>query len=182
MLTDVKTQKNQDVWNVSGPTSAGLVTFGNALAKKMDSNATIYSTKNDSALLAYVAAMETQQPQQRIKLLQAAVHDDPSFGQAYLAFAQTLAQSGVTNFGPLLKEADSHRLSFSPLDQLRYAAMTKQLSHAPLAEQAKTTQALLNMAPNDVPALATLGSLRFLQGDVSATKQLLRKALRSRSG
>lgn len=177
VLTDVKTQKNQDVWTVNGPTTAGLVTFGNALAKKMDSSATIYSTKNDRALLAYLAAMETQQPQQRIRMLQAAVHDDPSFGQAYLAFAETLAQNGVTNFAPLLKEADAHRLSFTPLDQLRYTAMTKQLSHAPLADQAKATQALLNMAPNDVPALATLGSLRFLQGDVSATKKLLRQAL-----
>ena len=177
VLSDVKTQKNQDVFTVSGPTNAGLVTFGNALAKKIDSNATIYSTRNDEALLAYVAAMEAQNPQQRLKMLQVAIHDDPSFGQAYLAVVQALAQRGTVNFGPLLKEAGAHRQSFTPLDQLRYTAMTKQLTHAPLAEQAKATQALLNMAPNDVPALATLGSQKFLLGDPAATKQLLRKAL-----
>lgn len=177
VLTDAATQKNRDVWTVNGPLSAGMVTFGNALAKKMDSSATLYSTKNDQALLAYVAAMQARQPQQRIRMLQAAVHDDPAFGQAYLTFVQTLIQSGVQNFAPLLKEAEAHRSSFTPLDQAKFAAMQKQLSHAPLAEQAAATQAVLNVAPNDVPAMATLGSEKFLLGDVDATKKLLRKAL-----
>ncbi|HEX4229125.1 MAG TPA: tetratricopeptide repeat protein [Bryobacteraceae bacterium] len=177
VLTDSATQKNHDVWTVNGPINAGFVTFGNALAKKMDSSATIYSTKSDQALLAYVAAMQARQPQQRIKMLQEAVHYDPAFGQAYLTFVQTLIQNGVQNFAPLVKAADAHRASFTPLDQARFAAMQKQLSHAPLAEQATATQAVLKIAPNDVPALATLGSEKFLLGDVDATKKLLREAL-----
>ncbi|MGC2656461.1 MAG: tetratricopeptide repeat protein [Bryobacteraceae bacterium] len=177
VLTEISSQKNRGVWAVNGPVSAGLVTFGNALAKKMDSFATIYSTKKDQALLAFVAAIQAQQIQQKVNMLQTALKADPAFGQAYITFAQTLLQNGVQNFGPLLKQADAHRTAFSPLDQLRFAALSKQLSHAPVAEQAKATEAILKLAPNDVPALATLASQRFLTGDVNATRTLLRKAI-----
>jgi tetratricopeptide (TPR) repeat protein len=177
VVTEMATQKNHDVFSVNGPLTAGVVTFGNALAKKMDAAATIYSTKNNQALLAYVAAMQAQQPQERLKMLQMALQDDAAFGQAYLTFAELLAQSGVQNLSPLLKQAEAHRAAFTPLDQARFDALSKQLSHAPIAEQAKATEAVLKVAPNDVPALATLGSQRFLQGDTQGSKDLLRKAL-----
>lgn len=175
-ITNLATQRITASGDVNGPSSAGVLVTVNNLAKRIDPQSTEFSTKNDRAWQAYTATAASSSLQTRVQMLNAAIDADPAFGLAYLALAQTLNQAGQ-NVAPILAAAASHRNAFIPLDRVRFAALSARLSHAPLAEQANATAAVLQLAPNDVDALATLGSERFLQNNGAEGERLLKRAL-----
>ena len=176
-VTNLSTQRVTASGDVNLPSSVGVLAVVNAVAKRIDPQATEFSTKNDKAWQAYTAAAASSNVQTRVQMLNTAVSTDPNFGLAYLVLAQVLNQAGGQNIEPLLASAASHRNAFTPLDRARFAALLARTSHAPLADQANATAALLQLAPNDVDALATLGSDRFLQGNAGDGERLLNRAL-----
>ena len=175
-VTELATQRNREVVRVEGPSSSGLLPPVNALAARLSNGAIGFSTKNEPALQAFVAAAETSNGQTRIGMLNQAIRSDPAFGLAYLALADTLAQSGQ-DAAPVLAAAASHRSSFTRLDRVRYDLIAARLSHARLARQQQAARAVLQVAPNDVDALAALSSAQFLVGDGAAGQQSLHRAL-----
>jgi tetratricopeptide (TPR) repeat protein len=175
-VTDLATQRNRQVFRIEGSSSGGLLPSVNALATRLNDGATYFSTKNDLALRAFVGAAETSDFRTRIGMLDQAIRVDPSFGLAYLALADTLAQARQDS-APLVAIAASHRSSFTPLDRVRYDLVSARLSHAPLSKQEQAARAILQIAPNDLDALAALGSARFLTGDRTAGQQALNRAL-----
>lgn len=175
-LTDVATQRNRQVIRVEGPFSAGLLSPVNALAKRLNDGATNFSTQNERALEIFTAAAETSNLERRIQLLNDAIHADPAFGLAYLALLETRAQAGQDTRA-LIATAASQRSSFRPVDRVRFDAMAARLSHAPLTAQEKAASAVLQLAPNQLDALAALGSERFLAGDGLSGERLFRQAL-----
>ena len=174
-ITDLSTQRNRAVIDVGGPSSEPLDCV-NALAKRIDPQATAFSTRNDRAWQAYTGAAASSSLETRTQMLHSAVAGDPAFGLAYLVWAETLAQAGQ-NPAAVLNVAASHRGAFTPLDKVRFDALMARTSHAPLAEQEKTNRAVLELAPNDVDALATLGSVRFIEGNAGDGERLLKHAL-----
>lgn len=181
-VTSLSTQRNTRADAVDGPSSAGVLAAVNALAKRVDPQSSAFSTSNEHAWQTYTVAAAAQNAQERARLLSAAIQADPAFGLAYLVLAQTLTRAGDNNLTPLMAAAAAHRNSFTPLDQARFAALVSRTLRAPLAEQAKATAAVLQVAPNDVDALATLGSERFLQGDAKDGEGLLNRALELNPG
>jgi tetratricopeptide (TPR) repeat protein len=175
-MTDLNTQRNRQVIRVEAPSTSGLLPPLNALAMRLSDSAMDFSTKNELALQAFVAAAESSSPQTRIGLLNQAIRVNPAFGLAYLALADTLAQSGQDP-AAVLASAASHRSSFTPLDRVRYDLIAARLSHAPLARQQQAARAVLQIAPNDLDALAALGSAQFLVGDGAAGQRSLSRAL-----
>lgn len=174
-VTDLATQRARAVVTVNGPSSAGALTPINALAKRVDPHAADFSTNNDQAWAAYTAAASTSDPHARQGLLQTAIGNDPAFGLAYLVLAELETQRGGAE--PVLAEARKHRDAFTPLDQARFNALLSRTSHAPLPQEAAATAAVLKLAPNDLDAMTTLGSMRFLEADAQDGERLLRRAL-----
>src|SRR5690349_19801911 len=156
-LTDLSTQRNGQIIHVEGSASGGLLPALDTLATRLNDGATYFSTKNDRAFQAFVDGAQTSNPQTRIQMLNRAVATDPAFGLAYLALADTLAQAGQDS-GPLLATAGNHRNSFTPVDRARFDLVAARLSHAPLAKEEQAARAVLQVAPNDLDALAALGS------------------------
>ena len=176
-LTDLSTQRALDVFVLNGSSRTGLVAALNELAGRIDQNSGSFSTKKESALSAYVQAVTSPNAESRIPDLEKAIGLDPGFGLGYLTLAQAQAQAGSPDLTDTIANANSRRARFIPLDQARLDSFNKRASHAPLAEQAKATQALADLAPNDVETLTLLGSQRFLLADAAAGERLLRRAL-----
>ena len=113
----------------------------------------------------------------RAQRLRDAIGADPAFGLAYVSLVETAALIPGENVEQFVGEAAGHRNSFTPIDQARWNAVTARFSHAPLARQASTTAAILQLAPNDVDALTALASDSYLEGDASEGDRLMRRAL-----
>ena len=176
-ITNLSNQRVTAAEEVDSASSAGMLATVNALAKRIDTQSSEFSTKNEQAWQAYTVAAGSPNAQTRLEMLHRAVIADPTFGLAYLVLAQVLNQAGGQNLAPLLAAAATHREAFTPLDRARLASLAARTSHAPLEQQANATAAVLQLAPNDVDALATLGSQRFLQNNADEGERLLKRAL-----
>lgn len=176
-VTDNKTQQDRHVIELSSASSSGLLQLLNDLARDLDSAATSFSTKNNRALQAYVTAASTANQQQRISALTDAISIDPSFGLGYIGLADTRLQFTPTALPSLLQRASLHKSSFTPLDRARFNAFLARFSHAPINQQESAFQTILQIAPNDVDALVTTGSLSFLHGDATDGTKYLQRAL-----
>lgn len=175
IVTDLQTQSNQSVVSIEGPSSAGPLAAVNALAKRIDPDAVEFSTKNAEAWQQYTTASGTADVRQRSQLLETAIQTDRGFGLAYLVLAEMAGQSGA---GSVLQEAAKHRDAFTPVDRARLDSLLARASGAPLPQLATAVTALLKLAPNDIDALTSLGSVRFLAGDAAEGERLLNRALR----
>jgi len=175
-LTDLATQRNREVVRVEAPSPGGFVPALNALAKKLNPEASAFSTNNVQAVQALTTAAESANLQTRVQLLSGAIAADPSFGTAYIVLAESLAQAGQ-DAGAILAKAAGHLSSFTPLDRARFNLLAARLSHASLAQQEQATSAVLGIAPNDGDALAALGAQRFLLGDAQGGERVLTRAI-----
>jgi Flp pilus assembly protein TadD len=175
-ITDLATQCNREVLTMENSGSV-LVPALNELAKRIDSGASDFSTKNDRALQAYVAAAQSPNPRTRVQLLSDAIRADTEFGLGYIALLEIVAPTGQENIASVLASARSHENSFTPLDRARFEAVASRLTHAQLPDQAKAAEAVLRLAPNDVDTLASLGTVKFLEGDANGGQQHFGRAL-----
>lgn len=171
-ITDLSTQRNRNVFSIEGG-SADMLRELNTLAKRIDANASEFSTRSVRALQVFTLAAESPDTRVRAKLLESATGIDPAFGLAYVAAAETSA----SNAAQILAMGASHRNSFTPFDRARFDALMSRVSRAPLPAQADREAAVLRIAPNDVDALTTLGSVRFLLGDAAAGERSFNRAL-----
>lgn len=176
-VTSLSTQRNTQVIDASGPSSAGALARVTALAKRIDSQASAFSTQNEQAWRDYTQAAATQNPEARAQLLANAIAADPAFGLAYLVLAQLRSQTAASGTAALIKTAEEHLRSFTPLDQARAAAFLARAGHAPVADQTRTADAVVSLAPNDVEALATSAADHFLEADAGNGERLMNRAL-----
>lgn len=177
VITGLALQKVEQTFVVARPDSAGLIAAADALAKEIDPRASLFSTHSDAALKSYTLAAASADPQARMAALQQAIGIDPGFGLAYISALDTASPRGLEAAQNLLREASAHDSEFTQLDQARFAAIRARLTHQPLADQAAAAAALLRTTPNSLDAIVNLASLRFLEGDGGAGKQLLQKGL-----
>jgi Tfp pilus assembly protein PilF len=171
VVTDLSTQRARQAIESEGPESEGLIARLNAVSKRLDpKRASAFSTRSDKALQAFAAAAAAPAEDARSRLLQEAVAIDPAFGLAQSALLEA-PPGGVPTVDPRVVAR------FVPLDRARYAALVARVHHAPIAAQAARQTAILNVAPNNVNALAELGWFSFLQGKPAEGKRLLGKAM-----
>jgi Flp pilus assembly protein TadD len=176
-LVNAATQKSIGVKSVDAPSVAAIIPALNALAKQVDSSATDFATKNQTALQAFAGAAAEANPQNRFQLFGKAASTDPAFGLAYIAMLDMVGPTGEQNAKPFLDEAAKHRDAFTPYDKAKFDLLAIRLKHSTTAEQVKAAQAVLTVAPNDIDALAVLGNNRFLEGDVNGGETALNHAL-----
>ena len=177
VFTDLHTQRNRNVLEIDGPSPAGLVGSINRLAKRIDEHASDFSTNSERALQAFTGAAESTQLQARVQMVREAASIDPAFGLAYIMWLEMAAQSAPQAISGIMATAKNHVPSFTGLDRARFNTLAARLLHAPLPQQEASLRTLLQLAPNSVDALATLGSLRFLEGDPGSGGRLLGRAL-----
>ncbi len=170
-LTSLRTQQNENVWVAEEPRRVGLIPLLDRLAKLVDpQRASPFSTRSGEALATFTSAVASSNPSDRQQLLLSATQRDPAFGLAQIALVEN-ARPGA------LPDASSPPVAqFVPLDRARWNALTARLRHASLADQASADETILQLAPNNVEALARLGSQRFLQGNAKEGERLLQKA------
>lgn len=178
---DLSSQMVVDTFVVTEPEPDGVIGAADEVAKHLDAHASVFSTRSEKALQAYVQGIAAngagRELKSRITELQSAIELDPGFGLAYLSAIDAASPSNPATIHDLLEQASIHRGRFTPLDQARFDAVYARLSHQSLSVQAAASAALLKVTPNSLDALVSLASLRFLQGDSPAGQQLLRRAL-----
>lgn len=172
-LRDLQTQRNRRMVQGGGP-AAGLIATLNGLAKKIDADATDYSTKNKKALRAFAEAAQTSDTKKQLEALNQAIALDPAFGMAYITKIHVLATIKGGDVKALLDQAQAHKEAFTPLDRARFDELAARVSHAPLNQRVSTASALLQIAPSNLDALTGLAAVRFLQGDEKGAALLKR--------
>ncbi|MCU1293245.1 MAG: hypothetical protein JWP08_2095 [Bryobacterales bacterium] len=181
-IFDLSSQRVSDAFVVTQPKSSGIISAANALAIHLDEHASAFSTRREDALQKYEEGVTASDPNVRMNNLQKASELDPTFGLAYLSAIELTAQTNPSATGDLLQQASGHKGQFIPLDRVRLDAISARLSHAPLAYQIAASARLARLTPNSLDALVSLASLRFLQGDGAAGKQLMQRSLFLRPG
>ena len=177
VLTGNSTQKDSRYISVSGAASAGVLPLLNAVAKRLDSDASVFSTKNDRALQSYVKAATSTIPQTRVDALTDAISIDPSFGLAYIGLLEVDAQTAPQSIPALLQLGASRRSTFTRYDRARFDSFLARYSHAPIPQQEAALRTVLQIAPNESDALVGLGSLSGLSGDAGAATRYFERAL-----
>ena len=168
------TQRGVPVVDQPVDLSGNLINSLDALAHRLDpQGAQPFSTHNGSALKYFVQGAMAATPQARAELLRSAIEEDPRFGLAYIALAETVGPTALAGVHPEM---------FSALDSARWTALAARLKQAPPEQQIQAQLAVLRLAPNDVDALANLGALRFLTGNRKEGERHLRRAVELNPG
>jgi tetratricopeptide (TPR) repeat protein len=175
-VTDLKTQKDVDVYSVESQRAESFIDVANRLAKKLSSDATPFSTKNDGALRDFVGAFNAQGHKQA-EALNRAVQSDHNFGLAYLTFIQAVARQDPRFTQKLINDAASHRDKFTPLDGARFDLLIGRLTGAPPKQLAASASAVLAIAPRDIGSMMALAQLRLADDKTTEAISTLHDAL-----
>ncbi len=176
-LVDVATQKTTGTEEEEASSAATLIPALDELAKRIDSEAGSFSTKNTEALKSLANAADQRDPQKRRELLQNAVTTDPNFGLGYFLLLELTARLGPNAYKPILDEAQTHRAGFTPYDRARFDLVSLQLARAPMSQRTAAAEALLKVAPNDIDGLSIMSGIRFLSGDVNGAVEAINRAI-----
>ncbi len=176
-LFNLASQKNTATNQVEADSPADLISSVNVLAKRIDEHASDFSTRNVEVVKEFAGAAQSSNPQQKIDFLQKAVAADHSFGLGYLLLVEMLSSAGPPATKPVIDQALANRRSFIPIDQARFDLILSRLARDPLSKQSAAAQAVLKVAPNDLDALALVGSIKFLTGDASGGEQAMLRVI-----
>ncbi len=178
-ITDLAAQLNRRVIDVEDET---FIAAADDLAKRLDVQSSPFSTASDAALQAFSKSLDAPDVKTRMASVTAAIAADPRFGLAHVARLEIAAASGTADPAPFIAEGTRDRAGFRPVDRARFDALVSRLTHAPLADQEKTTADVLRYLPNDADSNAMLGSLQFLSGDLTGGTRSLTKAVELNPG
>jgi hypothetical protein len=176
-MVDAATHKVSKVESADASSVSVILPALNTLARKIDPSAIDFATKNQQAWQSFTTSQSSNNPQQRAQFLNQAISLDPGFGFAWVSLIEMIAPNRQTDLKNLIDEGKSHRNSFDPYDRARFDVAMNRLSNAAPADQIRSAQAVLGLAPNDLDVLTTLGNYQILAGNYSAGEQSLRHAV-----
>jgi tetratricopeptide (TPR) repeat protein len=176
-LVDAATHKVVRVEKADASSSSVLLPALNQIARKIAPDAIDFSTKNQQAWQAYATAESNNNPQQRAQFLNQAISMDANFGYAWVSLVEMIPAGRQTNMQGMIGDAKSHRAAFDAYDRARFDMVLNNLTNPPLADDIKSAQVVLALAPNDLNAMSALGNYQILAGDSAAGEQSLRKAV-----
>lgn len=175
-LVDPANHKVVRVESADASSASVLLPSLNALAKKLDASAVDFSTKSQQAWQTFAQAEGSTNPQQRFQFLTQALAQDASFGAAAVGAVDMIQPNRQADYKAVIDGAKNHRDSYTPFDRAKFDMALNRLSNAPPADQIKSAQEALKLAPNDLEVLTTLGNYQILAGDTEAGEQALRRA------
>ncbi len=179
VITDTATQRDVRTL-VSHHLGAGgpdLIGQLNELAKTIDSAATEFSTRSESAFQLFSMGLSTAESQVKAQCMKEAIASDPSFGLAYVVLLQALGGGHHDETDATLKRAEGHRDTFIPLDRARFDVLRGQLSRSSAEDQISASENLLKLAPNEPDALATLALALLRKGRQPDAEKAIGRAL-----
>jgi Flp pilus assembly protein TadD len=176
-VVDVATQKTTSTEEEEASSAATLIPALDKLAKRIDSDAEQFSTRNTEAVKLLAGAAEQRDPEKRRELLQEAVTIDHNFGLGYFLLLEMTARQGPNTYKLILDEARTHRTGFTPYDRARLDLISLQLTRAPMSQRRAAAEALLRVAPNDIDGLSIVSGIRFLNGDVNGAVETINRAI-----
>jgi Flp pilus assembly protein TadD len=176
-LVDAATHKVVQVEKADASSSSVLLPALNQVAKKIAPEAIDFSTRNQQAWQAFVTAEGNNDPQQRAQFLNQAISQDQNFGYAWVSLIEMIAPGRQSDMKSVIDQAKSHVTSFDPYDRARFDLAMDRLTNPGPAVEIKHAQAILQLAPNDLNAMSTLGSYQILAGESAAGEQSLRHAV-----
>jgi len=161
----------------AGPVTAGLLPLADDVARQLDPAAHRSGTKNETALKAYVAGLNTSDPSTAIESLNRAITADPDFGQAYLTLVQlSLSAHDSASAERYLGLARARGEAISPVDRARIDVAAAELSGNSDA-LAKALAALSRVTPADLNLLRNLANTELAARHYGPAIEYFTKAL-----
>jgi tetratricopeptide (TPR) repeat protein len=176
-IVDATTEKVLKVAASDASSASVILPALNTLAKKIDPDAIEFSTRIQAAWQALATAEENTNPQQRAQFLNQAISRDQNFGFAWVSLMEMIVPNRQADLQNMIDEGKAHRAGFSPFDRAKFDLVLDRLSNAAPAEQIRSAQEALKLAPNDLEVLTTLGNYQLLQGDLAGGEKSLRRAI-----
>ena len=94
VIEDLQANRMSNRYAAAGSAADGVLSLANALARRLDERARSYATRSETALEAFSKGMAASDPAERAAGFENAVAADPDFGEAYVAWAESLAGAG----------------------------------------------------------------------------------------
>jgi tetratricopeptide (TPR) repeat protein len=174
-LFDAASQKIERTLSVSG--SQGIVPLADALAAQLAERPPQFETRSVEALREYCMALESADPAAATQAFSRSVAADPSFGQAYVGWAQLAArQNNATEAQRILSLAEARANSLSYVDRARLESLAARL-RGDFSANARALEKVARFRPADIGLLrqvaqAELDARRFPQAARSLREAL----------
>jgi Flp pilus assembly protein TadD/TolB-like protein len=165
-----------------GAISAGLLPLAAAVARQLDPGARLPGAKNETALEAYIAALDSPDPTASAESLARALSADPDFGAAYLMLVElSLSRQDRVGAERALATARARGDAIPAIDRARLDVAAAQLS-GNAAALSESLAALSRLAPADLSLLRNLAATELAARRYPAAIEYFRKALAVQPG
>jgi tetratricopeptide (TPR) repeat protein len=160
-LEDLRTSRMTRTLAADGLLSAGLVPLANALARQIGVKARPYGTRSEQALEAFAKALAAVEPAASATEFERAVSADPDFGDAYVAWVESLAARGdLTGAQRVLSLAAARGTRIHEVSRDRLSLIDASL-RGDSQSKLKALAAMARKTPGDVQARRSLARAEF---------------------
>jgi tetratricopeptide (TPR) repeat protein len=160
-VNDPVTGKTVDSFTLASPNAGDVYGLSDAAARRLANPVTPFDTQNDAAIASWSRGIEDSDYSQAVSDYEAAVHADPNFASAWLAWSGTAAAHGDrAGAQKILEDAQQHAANFSELNRARLKLAGAKLS----GDRAALLAAMNNLGrllPDDVDNTRAVGDLNF---------------------
>lgn len=153
-LRGVRSQKTEREFDLVTPLSGAALRAGQEIAQRIAPSARPFGTRNAAALQAYAEGFQAASLERLREGLEKAVALDPNFGEAWVALAQTLAETGRGDAArAAITKAKAHASAMNAVERARLDWLTASLDGDAVA-QAAAVENLAKLLPHDPAILA----------------------------
>ena len=158
---DASHQKIDSTLDATAPESEGIIRLADALAKQLTTPVRPFETQNAAALREYCTGLESPEPAAAVQAFSRAVHVDPDFGEAYVAWTQLwVAQHDRAKAQRILALAAARGNAIAELSRARLEVIAADLS-GNLSASARALETLGRFNPADIGLLRQLAQVNL---------------------
>ena len=145
----------------TGPVTEGIIHLVDRAARRIAKDVGAVPTRQESALKAYVAGLESPDSSSASRWLQQAVEADPAFGAAYLRWMQLAAsRNDRPEAEKVLEIAEARGIGLTPVDRARLALEAAGIRKDP-AGRLRALRELAQRSPSDAMVARGLADAEF---------------------
>jgi tetratricopeptide (TPR) repeat protein len=168
VIEDLRTNRMSKRYTAGGSTADGILSLANALARTLDHRARSYTTRSEKALEAFSKGMAASDPVERAAGFEGAVAADPDFGDAYVAWAESLANAGdQPGARRVLSLAESRGTRIDEASRSRLGVIEAGLG-GDARQQLEALAELARQTPDDLRVLRSLARAQTEAQDFAA--------------
>ena len=173
-LQDATANKTVDLIRLDGPVSAGALPLIDSLARKLQPGARPSATRNAEAFQRYEEALQSIDRAAAASSFEAAIKADPSFGNAWVGWAQhTFARGDPAGARQIIARARENRLE--PPDRTRLDLLDATIA-GDTSARLKALAEVASSNPQDAGAQVSLAEALMLARRFADAVQSLRRA------